>query len=792
MQQLYSDTPSFSLYDLCLTVLKSLFIGLLIISSAPSLAENGIKTEQLKNHTALLDKIEQKLKSGLFDENDLPEAIKQVTPVKSAAMHCVDNETPRLAKLKADLATLGKSSEREATDVKQKRLDIARESAKIEQNLASCRVLILRGEEVISRLSVAQQKFLAARLLAQGPDIKKLLKENWSKPSLWMASTKSFLTNNIGLKLFSGSGLFILIFIIITAVGVGIILRQAIVTRVRKKTPTEAFSNHFLRALLAVFGHYMPHLVMSISVAIYCYVITSTVTPVPFISVIAYGLPIYFILKAFIEIFLDPRLPAQPFHGIPEDASRALARRLKLLVLLIFIGYLLFTTLLSQSLPEATYLLTRGLFATIFFCNIIWAVWILGRIPRFSETLALRMGISLTLISMLAIEFMGYRNLSAYITRSLLSTLLLFGGALLASRLLCELFDGLDQGGRKWQVSVRKALGVKSSRKLPGLTWFRFIIGVGLWFGFVIAILKVWGLSDAGFQQLKLIAIEGFTLGSLKVIPARILLALIVLAILLAISSWFRARLEQSWLSRTGMERGAREALVTISGYVGIAIAFIIALSIAGFEFGNLAIIAGALSVGIGFGLQNIVNNFISGLILLFERPVKTGDWIIVGGTEGYVKRISIRSTQIQTFDRADVIVPNSELISGQVTNWMLRDIRGRIRVPVGVAYGSDTKLVHNLLLEVARQNPLVVTDGSSPEPKVLFMEFGDSALLFELRIFIQNIDNKYQATSDLNFAIDAAFRENNIQIPFPQRDLHIKNSSNDSQNGMSDESDQE
>jgi small-conductance mechanosensitive channel len=223
------------------------------------------------------------------------------------------------------------------------------------------------------------------------------------------------------------------------------------------------------------------------------------------------------------------------------------------------------------------------------------------------------------------------------------------------------------------------------------------------------------------------------------------------------------------------MDRGARETLVTMSGYVVVAIAILVALGVAGLEFSNLAIIAGALSVGIGFGLQNIVNNFVSGLILLFERPVKTGDWIVVGSTEGYVKRISIRSTQIETFDRADVIVPNSELISGQVTNWMLRDVHGRARVPIGVAYGSDTEKVKNLLLEVARAHPDVITDGTYPEPRVLFLNFGDSSLNFELRCHVQNVDRRLSVISELNFAIDAAFRANGIEIPFPQRDLHVR-----------------
>ena len=162
-------------------------------------------------------------------------------------------------------------------------------------------------------------------------------------------------------------------------------------------------------------------------------------------------------------------------------------------------------------------------------------------------------------------------------------------------------------------------------------------------------------------------------------------------------------------------------------------------------------------------------------MVLLFERPIKAGDWIVVGATEGYVKRISIRATQIQTFDRADVIVPNSELVSGQVTNWMLHDTRGRARIPVGVAYGTDTAKVKRILLEIAEQHAEIITDVISLVPVVLFQRFGDSALEFELRVHINNIDNRLHVISDLNFSIDHAFRENGISIPFPQRDVHLR-----------------
>ena len=223
------------------------------------------------------------------------------------------------------------------------------------------------------------------------------------------------------------------------------------------------------------------------------------------------------------------------------------------------------------------------------------------------------------------------------------------------------------------------------------------------------------------------------------------------------------------------VNRGSQQALAAIVGYVGFSIVLLFALLIAGVNFAGLAIIAGALSVGIGFGLQNIVNNFVSGIILLVERPIKPGDRIIVGDTEGFVKKISIRSTQIQTLQYSDLIVPNSEIVSRQVTNLMFKDFYGRISIDVGVIYGSDTELVRQTLLEVANNHPEVVSEEGPYQSWSLFKEFGDSSLNFALYCIIKNVNLKYAVASELRLAIDKAFREKHITIAFPQRDVHIR-----------------
>lgn len=226
-------------------------------------------------------------------------------------------------------------------------------------------------------------------------------------------------------------------------------------------------------------------------------------------------------------------------------------------------------------------------------------------------------------------------------------------------------------------------------------------------------------------------------------------------------------------LARTTIDRGLRYALGRIVYYVLLVAGFLIAFQTSGIEVGGLALILSAFGVGIGFGLQTIVNNFVSGLILLLERPIKVGDWIEIDGKGGQVDRIGTRSTTIVTNDNITMIVPNAELIGQRIVNWSHGDPTVRIRLPVGVAYGSDLDIVRAALLDVAAAHSAVLP---TPPPRVNFIAFGDSALEMELAVWTrEGVQRQRRFRSDLNFAIDAAFRARGIQIPFPQRDVHIR-----------------
>ncbi|MFN0085402.1 MAG: mechanosensitive ion channel family protein [Blastocatellia bacterium] len=248
---------------------------------------------------------------------------------------------------------------------------------------------------------------------------------------------------------------------------------------------------------------------------------------------------------------------------------------------------------------------------------------------------------------------------------------------------------------------------------------------------------------------------------------------LLLLVLLFFFAGKLRSWLVQRVLVRTKLDLGARQAIGSITRYLLILIGLLVALQTVGIDLTTLNVIAGAVGIGVGFGLQNIVNNFISGLIILFERPIKIGDRIEVADVDGVVTEIGARSTTVLTNDKISIIVPNSKFITDNVTNWSHTDPRVRFHVKVGVAYGSDARQVEKLMLEVARANPNVIDD---PPPKVWFRGFGDSSLHFELLAWNTNlVHSKGQFLSDLNYGIYEKFKEHNIEIPFPQRDLRIR-----------------
>jgi len=264
-----------------------------------------------------------------------------------------------------------------------------------------------------------------------------------------------------------------------------------------------------------------------------------------------------------------------------------------------------------------------------------------------------------------------------------------------------------------------------------------------------------------------------FQIGDLPVTPVSLVKAFLFLLLLGLLSRAMRRVLHDKVLVRTALDEGQRYSLGQITGYAVFLFGLLVGLQWVGLNLNSLVLLGGAVGIGVGFGLQNIANNFVSGIILLMERPIRVGDRVEVGGTNGDVVRIGARSTWVRTNDNVVIIIPNTEFVNNRVTNWTANDRQVRFSIPLGVSYGSDPERVREVLLEVARSHPDVLKD---PEPEILFAKFGDSSLDFELRVWtITRVKTPRPLSSELYFSIFRAFKENGIEIPFPQRDLHLK-----------------
>jgi small-conductance mechanosensitive channel len=285
---------------------------------------------------------------------------------------------------------------------------------------------------------------------------------------------------------------------------------------------------------------------------------------------------------------------------------------------------------------------------------------------------------------------------------------------------------------------------------------------------------RIVALGGLVFREVRDIIFTPFVkMGTSEISVFTLFQVVVFVGAILLLAAMARRVLLKQILSKTPLDLGIQHAVATFTQYFVLVIGFMVGLPTVGIDLSALTFIAGAVGVGIGFGLQNVTNNFISGIIILFERPIKIGDRIEVGDVNGDVVHIAARSTTVRTNDNIAIIIPNSSFISSNVINWSHGDSKVRFRVPVGVAYSSDVRTVERLLLEVAKENENVLED---PPSRVVFKEFGESALKFELRVWSSRLLHRRGVLiSQLNFAIFEKFKEHGIQIPYPQRDLHFK-----------------
>ena len=401
--------------------------------------------------------------------------------------------------------------------------------------------------------------------------------------------------------------------------------------------------------------------------------------------------------------------------------------------------------------------------------GMVLCTWRAGESSRHQGPLlyiwALRLG-GLVFLSVIIAEIGGYSTMAVHVLESSLATTFTVLGAWMLMLMI--------RGTLEWIIQTPPLRNIPYLQSKAKVIVSRSAILTNVLIGalFTTFILVIWRVYDRPAEAIRGVFGFGFMVGSRKVTLGLVLTAGALLYGSFLTSWAVQTMLMKGVFTNRELQVGVRISIARLIHYGFVFVGFLLALAALGVGLREITIIAGALGVGIGFGLQGIVNNFVSGLILLFERPIKVGDYIQLGEQWAEIKKIGLRATVVETLDRSEIVVPNSDLVSNQVTNWTLSHRMARLVILVGVEYGSDVPLVMETLKEAAMASSKVMR---LPEPQVWFVNFGESSLDFELRVWMSNIDDRFSVKSQLHQEIDSRFRQAGIVIAFPQRDLHLR-----------------
>ena len=766
-------TRSYTRHAIILPVL--LLIGILTSSPAHTAEEPVADLAILQDSVSTLRAL---LKANVSNPELLGSLSEDGARLALKLQKCARDHEKQAPKLEAELAGLGEPLPKDSLLLREQRKSLNQQLDDTRVRLTTCRVLLEETQSINDEIRAHSRSILRQKLLFAGTPLLRIISNNLMDLSPLLTYGTALFEQYNGLLALGIPSLLILVGVMLVAMLPGWFLRSWLLRWGEKRTDND-FTSILLQSSMLGLARYLPWLLATITGSVFFALVPEKPDDFRFWAYVTYS------LTAFLAFMLGVRVLLYPFRQLPSPVllppqlARAMAQRLRVLGLLCLLGVIHYASLQVLHLPVSTQELIRGVFLSLLALNLLWFVWLLGSLPRMERTSRRVRGVlALFLVSSLVAEWLGYRALSSYLLLGVVGTSVLVSLAWILHVMLAELASGIGRGKYAWQRRLRQAVGLSDDQTFPGLSTLRFLLVLGLWTALVLLLMKLWGVPDSLVQRFYIGFQSGFQIGELYITPSRIIIALLIFVLLLQVFNRLKESLEKRWLPASKLDRGAREATATMFGYLGILVAVLVGLSAAGLDLTKLALIAGALSIGIGFGLQNVVNNFVSGLILLFERPINTGDFISVGDTEGYVRRISIRSTEIETLDRRSVIVPNSDLISGQVINWMRKDSYGRVKLEIGVAYGSDLRLVHQVLRDIVTSHPEVRND-SQTQPAVFCSGFGDSSINFTIYAVVSNFTQRLQVAHDIYMAIEASFARHDIEIPFPQRVLHTAQEKN-------------
>jgi len=722
--------------------LCSLIVSLLSIHSSNSFADFEAN-QALEQLTILQDQLNNKK----INERNIKNIREESTQLRASALSCIDEVEDQVQSLKLEVEQFGQIDPE--VDIRTyDRLTKARNSLKEENNiLGACSLVVLRSTRLID-LSNKLLNELTTQLLSEKG--KNILGAITSIPEQLSFLPTLFFDQT--LKKINQETIIILVLMLLLGFSFGFFLGDQI-----KKIQYHNFFKSInrklildLRTLFKPFGRVQaPFLIGTLGLTAALSLNLSSGPNESWLIRLTLSPIIISLFYLVINWVTGSLSPAAINEELKKDDAKSLKNKLKFLTLVLVSSYIVFGPEWLASDTAENLSLIRISIVSLIVLSITSVLTSVSKVFSLKGEYGILkfLGYSALGISFLA-ELSGFHNLSSFILSGFIITLF-------SSYVFWSLLS-LNEKSIEWintstniiGIRMRGFLNISRDQGKSKLGVYQLFFDALFWVGFLMILFQIWDPTGTVLGTISSYATDGIPMGDIRIIPTNIIAGIIAFVVLTAITGWIKFWIEKRWLRQITADRGARDALVTIIGYAGFTLSLLVGLSIGGINITGLAVVAGALSVGIGFGLQSIANNFVSGIILLFERPIKSGDFISVGDVEGYVRKISIRATEIETLDNQDMLIPNAELVSGRVTNWVLHNPYGRLKLKIGVAYGSDVKKVINILEDIASTNSQVITDGRASPPKALFMGFGDSSLEFELRVRILDIKKRYDVLS--------------------------------------------
>ncbi|MCF6321179.1 MAG: DUF3772 domain-containing protein [Rhizobiaceae bacterium] len=757
--------------------------------------------DKLANWRGTLLSTEQALSRSGLSDSELAERSAETTSLRLTVIKLEQELAPSARLIKEQLDELGPAPQEgapaETAEIAGKRKELEEQFSQIDGELKAARLIAVRAAQIEHQIVNTRRDRFIFQISRQSTSVFNFqlwtdflngLEGMGNRFSLLMGESFSAMKTNIGKSNLLAPmlwGITLLVaFILFT---VRYLFRRKFNTLIAS-SGSDVF-DHYIKVRLAAISFIRNGLVPAGIVLLVYFLLSAADIFTRRLEIFASQLAVTFaaLIVAFslAYVFLNPQNSSRRLANLSDDTALKINRVILFSIVLIAFFRLASSTAVILVTPFEVTIALSALMAIVCFIGLFLVLIITA-----SNTTTMTMQVPprrnlvrwgfinplfwFTGIGGVIALVIGYIAFAQFLAWQILIAAMLFALLWLTIELLDLHRDRyLDADSGRWR-QLSRATGFSRQTVLQGSVFGFGIAKLAVISAAAMIFMISWGYRTGDWAGPIGEAFFGFKIGGLSISLSSIALAILLFIVGFFVTQAIRYWLSNQFLPTTTLDPGLQNSIATIFGYSGYVMAALMAITAAGLDLSKVAIVAGALSVGIGFGLQSIVNNFVSGLILLAERPIKAGDWIITGGGEGTVRRTSVRSTEIETFDGATVIIPNSTLITDAVTNWTHRDQKGRIKIPIGVGYDSDPEKVREILLECGRAHERIAT---SPAPVVFFMDFGTDALLFELRVFLKDINYFTSAKSDLRFAIIKALREAKIEIPYPQRDIHIKTS---------------